>query len=160
MCIGRTDCLVRSPGMSKCFACDASIVVQGHLSSLQLAVFACTHAEWSNITCCLQIGRRFSTALLTHHTTVLARQDLEKYHRALDSALMRYHTLKIKEINSIIEELWQSTYKGRDIDSLRISYANLILHNVPPNTPIDRTQCPPAWTTPQCNKGCRFKSLW
>ena len=46
--------------------------------------------------------------------------DLDSYHKALDSALMRYHKLKVAEINSIIRELWSSTYQGADIDNIEI----------------------------------------
>jgi DNA repair protein RAD50 len=33
---------------------------------------------------------------------------------------MRYHALKMEEINKIIRELWQATYKGQDIDTIKI----------------------------------------
>lgn len=33
---------------------------------------------------------------------------------------MKYHSSKMDEINKIIRELWQSTYKGNDIDTLEI----------------------------------------
>eukprot|EP01126_Amoeba_proteus_P064207 TRINITY_DN8957_c0_g1_i6.p1 TRINITY_DN8957_c0_g1~~TRINITY_DN8957_c0_g1_i6.p1 ORF type:complete len:171 (+),score=39.76 TRINITY_DN8957_c0_g1_i6:456-968(+) len=33
---------------------------------------------------------------------------------------MKYHTLKMSEINKIIKELWETTYKGNDIDSIEI----------------------------------------
>ena len=38
--------------------------------------------------------------------------DLDKYHRALDKAIMSYHKTKMDEINKIIRELWRNTYKG------------------------------------------------
>lgn len=34
-------------------------------------------------------------------------KDLEQYHNALDRSLMTFHTLKMKEINKAIRELWQ-----------------------------------------------------
>lgn len=46
--------------------------------------------------------------------------DLEKYHRAVDRAIMRFHTLKMEEINKILKDLWIKTYKGGDIDSIEI----------------------------------------
>eukprot|EP01125_Pyxidicula_operculata_P015436 TRINITY_DN523_c1_g1_i2.p1 TRINITY_DN523_c1_g1~~TRINITY_DN523_c1_g1_i2.p1 ORF type:complete len:1267 (-),score=327.47 TRINITY_DN523_c1_g1_i2:1792-5592(-) len=58
--------------------------------------------------------------LITLHTTDMAHRDLDKYHNALDKALMKYHSLKMTEINQIIKELWQSTYKGNDIESIEI----------------------------------------
>lgn len=33
---------------------------------------------------------------------------------------MRFHTMKMEEINKIIRELWQQTYRGQDIDCIRI----------------------------------------
>jgi DNA repair protein RAD50 len=38
----------------------------------------------------------------------------------LCSAIMKYHTLKMEEINKIIRELWVNTYQGNDIDSIEI----------------------------------------
>jgi DNA repair protein RAD50 len=37
-----------------------------------------------------------------------------------DRALQDFHTLKIKEINKIIRELWQLIYQGQDIDTIEI----------------------------------------
>jgi hypothetical protein len=37
-----------------------------------------------------------------------------------EQALMHYHNLKIKEVNTIIRELWLNTYKGQDIESIEI----------------------------------------
>jgi DNA repair protein RAD50 len=34
--------------------------------------------------------------------------------------LQNFHTLKIKEINKIIRELWQMTYQGQDIDTIEL----------------------------------------
>ena len=33
---------------------------------------------------------------------------------------MRYHNIKMEEINKIIKELWNKTYKGGDIDTIEI----------------------------------------
>eukprot|EP00941_MAST-03F_sp_MAST-3F-sp1_P000454 g454.t1 len=54
------------------------------------------------------------------NTVKMCVEDLDKYHRALDKALMTYHTMKIKKINSNIREIWAMTYKGQDIDSIEI----------------------------------------
>jgi DNA repair protein RAD50 len=37
-----------------------------------------------------------------------------------DKAVQSFHTLKIREINKIIGELWQLIYKGGDIDRIEI----------------------------------------
>jgi DNA repair protein RAD50 len=58
--------------------------------------------------------------MIAHETTAMAVKDLEQYHVALDKALMKYHGLKIAEINTIIRELWQITYRGGDIDTIQI----------------------------------------
>lgn len=41
-----------------------------------------------------------------------ANGDLEKYGKALDNAIMKYHTLKMEEINDNIQYLWNKTYQG------------------------------------------------
>ncbi|KAK9728775.1 DNA repair protein rad50 [Basidiobolus ranarum] len=53
-------------------------------------------------------------------TSEMANADLEKYAKALDSAIMKYHSLKMEEINKIIRELWMNTYQGNDIDTIEI----------------------------------------
>lgn len=53
-------------------------------------------------------------------TIELACSDLEKYCKALDAAIMKYHSLKMEEINRIIQDLWTSTYQGSDIDTIEI----------------------------------------
>ena len=58
--------------------------------------------------------------LLRFEITNIAVHDLEKYHAAVDKALLRYHSLKIEDINKIIKELWSLTYKGQDITNIRI----------------------------------------
>ena len=53
-------------------------------------------------------------------TTKAAIEDLGRYANALDKAIMRYHTLKMEEINRIIAELWRNAYQGTDVDNIRI----------------------------------------
>jgi DNA repair protein RAD50 len=50
----------------------------------------------------------------------LAMNDLEKYAKALEEAIQKFHSLKMIEINKIIRELWTKTYKGLDIDTIEI----------------------------------------
>jgi len=59
-------------------------------------------------------------AIIKHETTQMAVRDLEKYHTALDKALLKFHGLKIAEINKIIRELWTLTYKGEDITGIEL----------------------------------------
>ena len=57
-------------------------------------------------------------------TTKAAVDDLARYGGALDKAIMKYHGLKMEEINSIMGELWQKTYRGTDVDSILIRSDN------------------------------------
>mmetsp|Transcript_1481 Transcript_1481/g.3548 ORF Transcript_1481/g.3548 Transcript_1481/m.3548 type:complete len:1339 (+) Transcript_1481:212-4228(+) len=83
-----------------------------------------------------------------------SNKDLAKYSSALDKALMRFHEMKMEEINKIIKEYWQTTYKGTDIDTIEIkadvdNTANrrshnyrLIMHTRSGNAQIDmRGRC-------------------
>ena len=47
-------------------------------------------------------------------------QDIEKYYKALDRAVMNYHVIKMNEINKTIKGLWRQVYKGNDIDYIEI----------------------------------------
>jgi len=51
-------------------------------------------------------------------------EDLARYGGALEKAIMKYHSLKMEEINRIIEELWKRTYQGTDIDTVLIRSDN------------------------------------
>jgi DNA repair protein RAD50 len=53
-------------------------------------------------------------------TTKAAIEDLGRYSDALDNAIMRYHTLKMDEVNRIAGALWRETYQGTDIDNILI----------------------------------------
>lgn len=53
-------------------------------------------------------------------STGIAIEDLDKYSKALDQAIMKYHSLKMDEINKIIREIWTNTYQGADIDTIEI----------------------------------------
>ncbi|CDF38379.1 unnamed protein product [Chondrus crispus] len=63
---------------------------------------------------------KFDEARIRKQTMELASSDLNKYHRALDQALMAFHTLKMNSINRTIKELWQQTYRGNDIEEIEI----------------------------------------
>lgn len=57
-------------------------------------------------------------------TTKAAVEDLGRYGGALDKAIVKYHSLKLEEINRIIEELWRKTYQGTDVDTILIRSEN------------------------------------
>lgn len=64
--------------------------------------------------------KKYDECRIRKQTMELASSDLEKYHRALDQALMAFHTLKMNSINRTIKELWQQTYRGTDIDEIEV----------------------------------------
>ncbi|KAJ8774337.1 hypothetical protein K2173_011586 [Erythroxylum novogranatense] len=66
------------------------------------------------------IDKRYFDQLVQLKTTEMANKDLDRYYNALDKALMRFHSMKMEEINKIIRELWQQTYRGQDIDYISI----------------------------------------
>jgi len=66
------------------------------------------------------IDERHREAMIKNESAALAARDLARYHGALDRALMKYHSMKMSEINKIIRELWHKVYKGRDIDYIAI----------------------------------------
>lgn len=40
--------------------------------------------------------------------------------QALEKALLAFHTTKMSDINKIIKELWQKTYRNQDIDYIQV----------------------------------------
>ncbi|XP_022980190.1 DNA repair protein RAD50 [Cucurbita maxima] len=72
------------------------------------------HAQYKDI------DKRYFDQLIQLKTTEMANKDLDRYYNALDKALMRFHSMKMEEINKIIRELWQQTYRGQDIDYISI----------------------------------------
>lgn len=68
--------------------------------------------------------RKHKEMLIMLRTTEMASKDLEKYYKVLDRAIMRFHKLKMEEINKIVKELWMKTYRGGDIDTIEIRSAD------------------------------------
>lgn len=66
------------------------------------------------------IEAKFNEARIRLKTLEYANEDLDKYHKALEKALLMYHTGKMSDINKIIKELWQKTYRGQDIDYIQV----------------------------------------
>ncbi|KAF2017647.1 DNA repair protein rad50 [Aaosphaeria arxii CBS 175.79] len=67
---------------------------------------------------------KYREAHIKVETTRAAVEDLGRYGGALDKAIMKYHTLKMEEINRIAEELWKNAYQGTDVDTIRIRSDN------------------------------------
>merc|ERR1719217_311902 len=63
-----------------------------------------------------QIDERYRKVLIENETAQMTVKDLGRYYLALDKALMKYHTDKMKEINQSISEMWKTVYRGSDID--------------------------------------------
>ncbi|WBW74756.1 DNA repair protein Rad50 [Schizosaccharomyces osmophilus] len=63
---------------------------------------------------------RYRRQLIKTRTTDKANDDIGKYAKALDIAIMQLHSLKMNEINRIVDELWKQTYCGTDIDTILI----------------------------------------
>ncbi|CAO1623506.1 unnamed protein product [Parajaminaea phylloscopi] len=66
------------------------------------------------------IHARFSKKLVEAKTAEIVNADLERYAKALEQAIIRFHGLKMQEINEQIRYLWAKTYQGSDIDSISI----------------------------------------
>ncbi|KAK5407338.1 DNA repair protein rad50 [Exophiala xenobiotica] len=69
-------------------------------------------------------AHRYKEAHIKVEATKAAVEDLGRYGGALDKAIMKYHSLKMEQINTIIEELWRKTYKGSDVDTIMIRADN------------------------------------
>lgn len=66
------------------------------------------------------VEKRYLSTFIRVQTTELAVQDIDKYYRALEKAVLSYHQEKIAQVNKIIGELWRMTYRGSDIDTIEI----------------------------------------
>ncbi|OQO01993.1 hypothetical protein B0A48_12466 [Cryoendolithus antarcticus] len=69
-------------------------------------------------------ARDYKLAHINVETTKACIEDLSRYGGALDKAIMKYHSLKMEEINRIIDELWRKTYQGTDVDTILIKSEN------------------------------------
>ncbi|KAM6475112.1 DNA repair protein RAD50 isoform 2-T2 [Liasis olivaceus] len=63
---------------------------------------------------------KYREMMIVMRTTELANKDLDIYYKALDQAIMTFHSMKMEEINKIIRDLWRSTYRGQDIEYIEI----------------------------------------
>lgn len=67
-------------------------------------------------------------------THELALEDMTRYGRTLERALLRFHTDKMAQINRIVKELWQKTYRNQvffvsalSLDTLFLSSCSSLL---------------------------------
>ncbi|XP_003217435.2 DNA repair protein RAD50 isoform X1 [Anolis carolinensis] len=63
---------------------------------------------------------KYREMMIVMRTTELANKDLDIYYKALDQAIMTFHSMKMEEINKTIRDLWRSTYRGQDIEYIEI----------------------------------------
>ena len=66
------------------------------------------------------VDKALSRQVLELKTMEMVNSDLDRYHSALDRALMAFHASKMSDINKVVRELWQRTYRGQDIDYIQI----------------------------------------
>ncbi|KAF5382729.1 hypothetical protein D9615_002851 [Tricholomella constricta] len=66
------------------------------------------------------INKKYTEQLIQVKMSDMANSDLEKYAKALDNAIMKYHGLKMEEVNDTMRHLWNKTYQGTDIDGIKI----------------------------------------
>ena len=95
-------------------AAEAHGRVKAHREAMKAAGDQLKGAEYNNI------EKRLSKQLVELKTVEMVSDDLDRYHKALDKALMSFHATKMEEINKVVRELWQRTYRGQDIDSIQI----------------------------------------
>lgn len=61
---------------------------------------------------CLELEAEFVKVDADEKVSEFANNDLEKYSKALDNAILKYHSIKMDEINDNIGHLWSKTYQG------------------------------------------------
>ena len=68
----------------------------------------------------LDVDEKYRQAFCCMETHNVLAKDVQRYHQALDRALMNYHSQKMSEINELIRDLWGRIYRGTDIDYIAI----------------------------------------
>jgi len=66
------------------------------------------------------IDERHRHVMIEAETRGMAARDLQKFHAALDRALMKFHASKMADINKSIRDMWQQIYRGIDIEYIQI----------------------------------------
>lgn len=66
------------------------------------------------------VDKSYNEEWVKLQTNMLVSNDLQTYSKALDNAIMKFHSIKMEEINRIIDELWKQTYRGSDVDAIAI----------------------------------------
>ncbi|KAI0269907.1 hypothetical protein BC834DRAFT_819813 [Gloeopeniophorella convolvens] len=92
--------------------------ISGELNQLQ-GQLKQAESDWEAYA---NINKKYTDQLVKVKMSDMANNDLEKYGKALDNAIMKYHSLKMEEVNDTMRHLWNKTYQGTDIDGIRIRY--------------------------------------
>jgi len=66
------------------------------------------------------LDEKYRQAFCSVENHNILAKDVQRYHQALDRALMSYHSQKMSQINEVIRDLWGRIYKGTDIDYIAI----------------------------------------
>lgn len=98
---------------------QAKARIDGRLEQLRISVES-TRTEMKTKKELQNCEKRYKDAVIEATLLDTVVQDLDMYHKVLDTALMRFHKLKIAEINAVIRDLWTNTYHGADIDNIEI----------------------------------------
>jgi hypothetical protein len=85
------------------------------------------------------LEKRQHASLVEITVMEMAAKDLDRYYTAIDTALQRYHKIKIDEINLTLRSLWASTYQGEEtacpvpcVPPVVSCFASSILFLLPP----------------------------
>ena len=89
----------------------------GEMKQLQNQIDSLTHQLRTDYK---DIEKNYHKEWVELQTRSFVTDDIDVYSKALDSAIMKYHGLKMQDINRIIDELWKRTYSGTDIDTIKI----------------------------------------
>lgn len=63
---------------------------------------------------------KYEKAVAQLNSSRSAAHELAHYSVALDRSIMKYHHMKMDEINESLDQMWKQTYTGTDIDSIMI----------------------------------------
>ncbi|KAI9280726.1 hypothetical protein BY458DRAFT_430486 [Sporodiniella umbellata] len=66
------------------------------------------------------VDTRYAELFLDVKAKEIGIADLDKCSLTLQAAIVKYHSLKMQELNKMIHELWMNTYQGGDIDRIEI----------------------------------------
>ncbi|QID87547.1 DNA repair protein rad50 [Saccharomyces pastorianus] len=89
----------------------------GEMKQLQNQIDSLTHQLRTDYK---DVEKSYHKEWVELQTRSFVTDDIDVYSKALDSAIMKYHGLKMQDINRIIDELWKRTYSGTDIDTIKI----------------------------------------